>query len=206
MELTPRDLDEDEAGTGGGPSATDLSPRGPDGARPRKSGRRRLLPALVLVGVVGALGVIVFKALDSATTYFYNADEAVERKESLGESRFRLQGMVMDDVEATSDGVAFSVVHECVVVQVRHSGDPPQLFQPGESAVVEGSWDASGDYVASDRVLVAHDEEYQAEDEYADRVEEAESGGAYDLTDCPDLEPISSQEPEASGQREDADE
>jgi cytochrome c-type biogenesis protein CcmE len=168
MELTPREFS-DEPGKG----------------RPR---RRRLLAMLVLVGVVGALGVIVFMALDEATTYFYSADEAVERQESLGDSRFRLQGMVLEGVEPTEDGVEFDVVNECVVVHVRHTGDPPQMFEPGESAVVEGHWDSSGDYVTSDRLFVAHDAEYKAEDEYAERIDEAEASGAYDLADCPDAE------------------
>lgn len=184
MELTPRELDED---------FDELSPRALDEtSRPSRSGRRRVLPMLVLAGVLGALGVIVFMALDEAATYFYNADEAVERRESLGDSQFRMQGMVLQGAEPTGDGVAFQVVHDCVVVEVRHSGDLPQLFQPGESAVIEGRWHSSGGYVDADEILIAHDADYQAEDEYEDRVEEAEEAevsGAYNLDDCPDLDP-----------------
>lgn len=179
MELSPRELDDTEG---------DLSPRKHDEtprARPR---RRRLVPMVVLVGVLGALGVIVFMALDEASTYFYNADEAVERRGSLGDSRFRLQGMVVAGSEPSTDGVVFQVVHNCVPVEVRHSGEVPQLFEPGESAVAEGRWDPSGDFFASDRLLIAHDADYEAEDEYEERIDEAEESGAYSLEDCPDLE------------------
>ena len=167
----------------------ELSPRTSEGtAALARSGRRRALPIIVLALVVGALGVIVFMALDEATTYFYNADEAVDQRDTLDDSRFRLQGMVMDGVEELADGAAFDVIHNCVVVHVRHQGDPPQMFEPGIPAVVEGHWDGSGEHVVTDRLFVAHDAEYEAEDEYEERIEEAEEAGAYDLDDCPEVD------------------
>ena len=39
--------------------------------------------------------MVAYQALTSASLYFYNADEAVEQKDDLGDKRFRLQGSVV---------------------------------------------------------------------------------------------------------------
>jgi cytochrome c-type biogenesis protein CcmE len=147
----------------------DLTPR--TGA----SRRRRGLPvALVLIAVVAALAFIAVKALGDASVFFLNADEAVAQRDDLGTDRFRLQGTVVDGtVDETDDGVTFQVVFNDVTVDVVHQGDPPELFQPNIPVVLEGHWD--GDVFASDRILVKHSSEYEAENE--DRLREADEGG-----------------------------
>jgi cytochrome c-type biogenesis protein CcmE len=153
---------------GDAPPELDLTPRtAPDR-------RRRGLPAaLVLVAVVAALGFIAVKALGDASVFFLNADEAVEQRGDLGTDRFRLQGKVVEDsVEETDDGVTFQVEFNDVTVDVVHRGDPPELFQPGIPVVLEGHWD--GEVYASDRILVKHSSEYEAENE--DRLREADEG------------------------------
>jgi cytochrome c-type biogenesis protein CcmE len=115
----------------------------------------------VLVLILGALTFVVFRGLSSATLYFYNADEAVERRDSLGERRFRVQGEVQDDVVETDGGARFTIVFDGASVDVDHVGDPPDLFRPGIPVVLEGRWD--GEVFASDRMLVKHSEEYKAE-------------------------------------------
>ena len=72
----------------------DLSPAAPPVARRRRS--PWAYGALVVVLL--ALGVVVWKGLSSASLYFYNADEAVEQREDLGDKRFRLQGTVLGGV------------------------------------------------------------------------------------------------------------
>jgi cytochrome c-type biogenesis protein CcmE len=142
----------------------DLTPR--TSASPRR--RRSPLAVALLVLLLGALTFVVFRGLSSATLYFYNADEAVERRDSLGERRFRVQGEVQDDVVETDDGAGFTIVFNDVAVVVDHVGDPPDLFRPGIPVVLEGRWD--GEVFASDRMLVKHSEEYRAEN--PDRVPE----------------------------------
>jgi len=66
--------------------------------------------------------------------------------------------------------VRFDVAHDDVTVAVAHQGDPPELFQPGIPVVLEGHWD--GDTFASDRILVRHSSEYEAEN--GDRLDEAD--------------------------------
>lgn len=157
MELTPRTLD----------TEADVPPRSP----------LRHWLALAVVGlVVVALGVVVLKGLSEATVYFRNADEAVAQREELGDSRFRLQGTVVDDAVETDDGVNFAVTYNGVSVAVHHVGDPPELFRPGVPVVLEGRWDASGEFFASDRMLVKHDAEYESREDYEERQRQADEG------------------------------
>lgn len=122
---------------------------------------------VVFAVLLGAMAFILFEGLSNATIYFYNADEAVAQKATLGTSRFRLQGSVVaGTVKALNDGVDFDVSYGGVTVAVAHQGDPPELFQPGIPVVLEGHW--QGDVFASDRILVKHTSAYKAE--HPDRV------------------------------------
>jgi cytochrome c-type biogenesis protein CcmE len=142
----------------------DLTPRTGD-EPPRDTGARRRrrspLAVALIVLVLGALAFVVFRGLTNATLYFYNADEAVERRDELGDRRFRIQGEVQDGAEQTADGAVFTIAFDGVEVNVVHVGDPPDLFRPGIPVVLEGRWD--GDVFASDRMLVKHSEEYKAD-------------------------------------------
>jgi cytochrome c-type biogenesis protein CcmE len=136
--------------------------------RPVTRRRRRLPVVIALVVVLGALVFIAVKSLGDASLFFYNADEAVERRDELGDTRFRLQGTVEPGtVDTTDDGVTFQVVFNDVEVDVTHQGDPPELFQPDIPVVLEGNWE--GETFASDRILVKHSSEYEADN--PDRLE-----------------------------------
>jgi cytochrome c-type biogenesis protein CcmE len=174
VELTPRTFDDAGDDTGNGDTGAGEAR---DVATQRRPRRRRWLPLAVLGIVLIALGVLVFKGLSDATMYFRNADEAVAQRESLGTKRFRLQGTVVDDPVET-DGVAnFAVAFNGESVDVRHTGSPPELFKPGIPVVLEGHWDESGAFFDSDRIMVKHDETYESEEDYEQRIREAEQGG-----------------------------
>jgi cytochrome c-type biogenesis protein CcmE len=176
VELTPRrpadagpddDLDLD-----GGPGPG-LAPR-----RPRSSGRRRWLPLVVLGLVLVLVGVFVYRGLSDATLYFRNADEAVAERDELGTDRFRLQGSVVDDPERVGDAFAFQVSYNGTVVDVEHVGSiPSDMFRAGVPVVLEGAWAEGDEAFHSDNLLVKHDEEYESQDQYDDRMREAESTG-----------------------------
>ncbi len=135
---------------------------------------------MILVAVVGALAFVAVKALGEASLFFLNADEAVEQRDDLGTDRFRLQGTVVDGtLDETDDGVAFDVEFNGVTVAVVHEGDPPELFQPDIPVVLEGNWE--GEVFASDRILVKHSSEYEAENE--ERLDEADEGGESDTVE-----------------------
>lgn len=158
----------------------ELTPRAAPASEPVSGARRRRSPWAygVLLVVLVALAVVVYQGLTSASLYFYNADEAVAQRADLGDKRFRLQGLVVGQPDPTDDGIAFAVAYNDVEVDVRHQGDPPELFDVGIPVVLEGRWDPSGDFFASDRILVKHSEQYEAENE--DRLVDAERGGASD--------------------------
>lgn len=149
----------------------DLTPR--EVATPR---RRRWPVVAIVVVLVGVFGYLVYKGLGDATLYFYNADEAVAKKDQLNDDRFRLQGTVLpDSVTDTAAGVDFTVTFNGVEVDVSHTGDPPDLFQENIPVVVEGQW--AGDRFQSDKIIVKHSESYVARDDYGERTREADTGG-----------------------------
>lgn len=178
-------MNDDDPGAGLGTDdaagpALDLSPRtGPDGDGPagRRRSRQRANPLVwvVLVVVVVGLGFVVMNGLSDATLYFRNADEAVAERDELGTRRFRLQGLVVDDAVTEGDVAAFEVAFNDVVVPVRSTDGLPSLFEPGRPVVLEGRF-AEGEEIVflADRILVKHDETYEAENE--DRLDDAEDG------------------------------
>lgn len=126
----------------------------------------RLRVAVGLVVILGAI-VVLFVNLGSATTFFRTADQAVADRRHLGSRRFRIEGTVVDgSVRRVGEVVSFAIESKNVKVDVRHVGDPPQLFKPGIPVVLEGRFE--GDHFASDRILVKHTESYQVQ--HPDRV------------------------------------
>jgi cytochrome c-type biogenesis protein CcmE len=161
VELTPRTLDDPSD-----PSSSGLT------SRPRRSP----WPFVALALVVVAIGFVVWQGLNNATLYFYNADEAVAKREELGDRRFRMQGSVAEDAVHEGDGVRFAIEFDDVRVDVHHAGDPEELFRVGIPVVLEGRW-GTGDVFESDEMVVKHSAEYKAEDDYDERVREADQGG-----------------------------
>jgi cytochrome c-type biogenesis protein CcmE len=126
----------------------------------------------VIALVCGAIAFLLVQGLGNATTYFRNADEAVADREDLGTSRFRLQGTVVDVARSDGGATSFAVEYRCARVQVRHEGDPPELFRRGVPVVLEGAFSEGSDVFASDRIMVRHTEEYRTEER--DRLADAE--------------------------------
>lgn len=165
--------------------ALDLSPRTGDADAPGRVGRprRKANPLLwvVLAAIVAAVGFVVFKGLSGATLYFRNADEAVAQRDELGTRRFRIQGEVVDDPVTEGDVVTFDIVFNDVVVPIRSTDGLPDLFAPGEPVVMEGRFaDGAEPLFLADRVLVKHDESYEADN--GERLVDAEDGHSDDAS------------------------
>jgi len=140
-----------------------------DGGSVRSS--RAVLAVGAVVLVVVALGVVLFNGLQSASTFFYNVDEASARRGDLAGDRFRMQGNVVPgSVTTTEDGVSFVITYAGVQVPVDHVGDPPELFGPEIPVVLEGTF--VGDRFASDEILIRHDNTY--DEANPDRIRQAE--------------------------------
>ena len=180
---------------------TDLSPRhpieeAPDRAAARRDmGRRRKAMVggfVLLLLIVG--GAAAIAGLRNATLFFRNADEAIAERVELGDRRFRLQGRVVPASVALDGGVTtFEVIHNCASVSVRHSVDPPDLFEsPWVPVVLEGRW-VSGDVVtvagrdthffSSDNMLIKHTNEYEAANE--ERIPDLDEPPEGFLDKCP---------------------
>jgi cytochrome c-type biogenesis protein CcmE len=167
VELTPRTLDPMPEGEGGDAPV-----------RPRDRRRhRRWLPLAVFVVAVLGLGTLAYKGLSDAALYFRTADEAVAQRDSLGTKRFRLEGTVTGEPVETDGILRFAVVFNGVSVDVEHHGSPPDLFRTGQPVVIEGHWQEGGEVFAGDRILVKHDESYESQDDYDERISQAEEGG-----------------------------
>jgi len=135
--------------------------RGGPAVPPARLPNRRMWAAGLVI--LAALAFLVFQGLSNATVYFKTADEAVAERSSLGDRRFRLEGMVVaGTVREAGAVVDFTIRGEAgALVPVVHDGEVPELFQPGIPVVMEGRWE--GDRYRSDRILVRHTSEYRAE-------------------------------------------
>jgi cytochrome c-type biogenesis protein CcmE len=141
----------------------DLTPRtlGEPGT-PRRKRKRKPGVYVLLVLILAAIGYVIFQGLNNAALYYRNADEAVAQKASLGTHRFRVQGMVQNDVTKVGNEVDFTIAFNGATVPVHHiGGDPPDLFKAGIPVVLEGHWDKSGAYFTSDTILIKHSADYK---------------------------------------------
>jgi len=183
---TPHDTPNDDPGSGagvddelnaglqigaasstGGTGTLELTPRTtattPARIAARRRQRRFMVGALLLVLIGGAAFLVT--QLKDATTYFYNADQAVAKKASLGSRTFRIQGTVVrTPVKTTAvDGetLVFDIAFNGVSVPCHYmGGEPSSLFKAGEPVVLVGHFE--GDRFAANQILVKHDNEYKA--------------------------------------------
>ncbi len=175
----------------------DLTPR-QSGDVARVGGRKRVLPAIALALTVAFLGFVVVRTLNGSALFFYNADEAVEQRVELEGQRFRVQGTPFGDartLEIVREGrnelvVAFPIAFDEQVIDVIHTGNPAELFQPGVPVVLEGTWVTGlpsevgaisggaddGWHFASTDMVVKHDNEYRNDNR--DRLDDADRGGS----------------------------
>lgn len=138
--------------------------------------RGRLRLGIVIAVICGAIAFLVVQGLTGATQFYRDADDAVAARESLGDKRFRLQGVVRPGsiTDAGAD-VHFEVEYHCVVVPVEHEGTRPSLFKDGIPVVLEGAFVPGSDKTfASDRIIVRHTEEYRTDESELAEATEAE--------------------------------
>jgi cytochrome c-type biogenesis protein CcmE len=168
MELTPRTGPEAEGGDASGDGSLVTAPRTRTKSR---------LPAIALIVVVVlGVGYVLLNALGGATTFYRNVDEAVAQRDALGDTRFRLQGTVVDGtIDRTGEGVTFMVTFNGVEIPVQHVGDPPEMFKANEAVLLEGHFAQGSDTFDSDLMIVKHSEVYESQNQA--RLKEAEQGG-----------------------------
>jgi cytochrome c-type biogenesis protein CcmE len=121
--------------------------------------RLRLYLVLATLVVLGIAATLVLRALNEELVFFLSPTQIVEKQPNAGQ-QIRLGGLVeTGSVEKSGETVAFSVTDLSNNVKVSYRGLLPDLFREGQGVVVEGAFDGSGQFVASE-VLAKHDETY----------------------------------------------
>jgi cytochrome c-type biogenesis protein CcmE len=118
-----------------------------------------------LTVALGALTYIAFGGIEKNLVYYLNPEELIQKGPAAVGATVRLGGLVQKgsivwnhdtlelkfNVGMTPEGPPQVAVHA--------SGAPPQMFQEGIGAVVEGQFD--GQVFHADRVMVKHSNEYR---------------------------------------------
>lgn len=136
----------------------------PDAGTP--PGTRRLLLLAAGGAVAVALSVLAFGDVGENLVYYWSPTELHEAgAEAVGAS-IRLGGLVeKGSVSRSDDGLtlAFTVTDGTSEVDVRTTAVPPAMFREGIGVVLEGTMSESGQFTTA-RLMVKHDNEYQAPD------------------------------------------
>ena len=121
--------------------------------------RLRLYLVLATLVVLGIAATLILRALNEELVYFLSPTQIVAKQPNEGQ-QIRLGGLVeTGSVKKDGETVAFSVTDLNKAVIVTYRGLLPDLFREGQGVVVEGAFDGSGQFVASE-VLAKHDETY----------------------------------------------
>ena len=124
---------------------------------------RRHNQRLMIIGVAGAVLVLAatltFAGLRDSVVYFVAPSDLAEKAEP-GRT-VRLGGLVVEGTLRRDDTGAnvFSVTDGARQVEVRYTGQLPDLFREGQGVVCEGTW-VPGQQFTAERVLAKHDENY----------------------------------------------
>ncbi|MFZ0664905.1 MAG: cytochrome c maturation protein CcmE [Acidimicrobiales bacterium] len=135
--------------------------------RRSKLRKRKLRLAIAGLILIGAFVFLLIEGITNSLNYFLTVNQAVAQRQQLGDTTFRLEGLVVPGtVHPTTEGVNFTVESSGVREAVVETGQPPQLFQPDIPVVLVGHF--SGAFFSSDQILVDHTSQYIAK--YPNRV------------------------------------
>lgn len=121
----------------------------------------RLYLVLISLALLGIAASLVLNAFNREIVFFFSPSEIVAEKPVPGRI-IRLGGLVeTGSVRKLGDGatVSFKVTDLKAATEIAYRGVLPDLFREGQGVVVEGSFNDSGNFVAT-QVLAKHDENY----------------------------------------------
>ena len=125
---------------------------------------RRLLLLAAGGAVALALSVLAFGDVGENLVYFWTPTELHAAGEEAFGASIRLGGLVeKGSVRRSDDGLTldFTVTDGTSHVDVRTTAVPPAMFREGIGVLLEGTMHEDGRFATS-RLLVKHDNEYQA--------------------------------------------
>ncbi len=128
--------------------------------------KRRLLLFAAGGAVAIALSVLAFGDVGDNLVYYWSPSELEEAGPAAVGASIRLGGLVeADSVNRSDDGLTleFTVTDGTSRIPVRTQAVPPAMFREGIGVVLEGTVGEDGRFATS-RLMVKHDNEYQAPD------------------------------------------
>lgn len=141
-----------------------LAPDAAAGEWVAKRKKARSKKRKIRLGIAGAvlLGAFVFllvEGLSNSLNYFLTVNQAVSERAQLGNTTFRLEGLVVPgSITPSRSGVNFTVESSGIREAVVETGQPPQLFQSDIPVVLVGHF--AGAHFSSDQILVDHTSQY----------------------------------------------
>jgi cytochrome c-type biogenesis protein CcmE len=128
---------------------------------------KKRLAAIGAVLVAGsALAALSMGSLEKNLVYYWSPQELLSKGGDAVGATIRLGGVVQKDSvrwDAKTLDLKFRLSESpeklAAAVEVDSKGTPPQMFQEGIGAVVEGVY--NGDVFHADRVMVKHSNEYR---------------------------------------------
>jgi cytochrome c-type biogenesis protein CcmE len=130
--------------------------------------RRKTRRFVLLAFAVAAVAFITLAAggINENLVYYWTPTDLRAAGDKAYGATIRLGGMVAPGTIrhlAGTTGVEFDVKDGNAVVHVKSTGVPPQMFRDNIGVVVEGTMTRSGSF-ESHRLMVSHNNEYQAPD------------------------------------------
>jgi cytochrome c-type biogenesis protein CcmE len=127
----------------------------------RRKSRRFMIGAFAVAAA--AFGVIAYSGINKNLVYYWTPSELTANGRKAYGANIRLGGMVVPGSIRKLGGsaVEFDVKDSHEVVRVKTSTVPPQMFRENIGVVVEGTM-VPGGYFKSTRLMVSHNNEYQA--------------------------------------------
>lgn len=129
---------------------------------------RRWYAVGALAIAFAALFVIAAGGIGENLVYYWGPTDLIEAGDKAVGATIRLGGHVAAGSIVTGGGVSsleFDVSDGKNIVHVRAKGVPPQMFREDIGVVVEGTMTPEG-YFAGNRLMVSHDNEYQAPEDH----------------------------------------
>lgn len=124
---------------------------------------RRKSALVAVIVVLGAFAWLLYGNLDKNIVFFLTPQELLAKGTDGYEVPVRLGGQVKPGSvqwDATTLDLRFAITDGAGEIAVRSKGAPPQMFRDGMGVVVEGRYERSGLFQATN-LLVKHSNEYR---------------------------------------------
>jgi cytochrome c-type biogenesis protein CcmE len=130
----------------------------------RWPGRRWIAKIAAAAILLGTFGYLLYGGIGNNLVYFLTPGELLAKGTSAVDVPVRLGGQIVTGSvvwNAATLDLRFRVTDGTKEVAVKSTGAPPQMFRPGIGVIVEGRYDRTGVFQATN-LMVRHSNEYRA--------------------------------------------